>query len=260
MHFFLSPHFDDAALSCGAQIAQLTQHGEKVVVFTVMAGDPPVEFKHTPFTQELHKRWGLGNSPIEGRRLEDTIALKSLGADVKFGPYPDAIYRLNSEGEPLYPDSASIFGPVHSDDPVRGAKRAAVIQTLLNLFSVSDDDVIHIPLGVGKHVDHVLVRDMGKAISQWRPGNPIYFYEDFPYARQHGQNAVLEALVDLDARATPVVHLVDSVATEIKIAAIGCYKSQLSSFWENREAMGNEIRSYIKQTGGEREWHLIAES
>src|SRR5215510_3216401 len=124
MHFFLSPHFDDAALSCGGQIAQLTQRGEKVVVFTVMAGDPPVEFQHTPFTQELHKRWGLGNSPIEGRRLEDTIALRSLGADVKFGPYPDAVYRVDGQGQPLYPESTSIFGPVHPDDPVRGAKRA----------------------------------------------------------------------------------------------------------------------------------------
>lgn len=260
MHLFLSPHFDDAALSCGGQIAQLTQRGEKVVVFTVMAGDPPVEFNHTPYTQELHKRWGLGNSPIEGRRLEDKIALRSLGADVKFGPYPDAVYRVDAQGQPLYPESTSIFGEVHPDDPVRGAKRAAVIQTLLTLFAVTDQDSIHVPLAVGKHVDHILVRDMGKALSQWRPNNPIYFYEDYPYARQHGHNAVLESLVDLDIRATPVMHLVDATAVEIKIAAISCYKSQMSSFWDSREAMGNEIRAYIKQTGGEREWHLITEA
>src|SRR5579863_323279 len=103
MHLFLSPHFDDAALSCGAQINRLTRKGERVVIYTVMAGDPPVDFKHTPFSRQHHERWALGEEAAAHRHDEDRMAAQLLGAEIQFGPYPDAIYRTHPEmGGALY--------------------------------------------------------------------------------------------------------------------------------------------------------------
>lgn len=258
MHLFLSPHADDVALSCGGQIATLTRQGERVIIFTVMAGDLPYGFQPTDFTRELHERWNLtDDTVIEARRAEDTSAARMLGAEIKFGPYPEAVYRINpNDGSALYPDEAAIFGEVHPDDPVREARRAAVIQAIMKLFELSNDDSVHVPLGIGSHVDHQLVRDMGKAISQWRPNLPLYFYDEYPYSLK-GQNVIKKAASALDADVTRTLRSVDDAAIDAKIAAIGCYKSQISTFWDKPNKMAREVRAFVKQVGGEGEWRLL---
>ncbi|MEP7288803.1 MAG: PIG-L family deacetylase [Chloroflexota bacterium] len=257
MHLFLSPHADDAALSCGGQIAQLTRSGQSVVIFTIMAGDPPLGFTPTDFTRELHKRWGLGDNPTVARRKEDTSAGNMLGAEVKFGPYADAIYRVNpKDNTPLYPDEKAIFGTIHPDDPVQEARRAAVIRAIIGLFDLQSNDVIHVPLAIGGHVDHQLVRDMGQAIAQWRPNSPLYFYDDYPYSAK-GHTVIQQAvgLLDLDLKRN--LHPVDSPAIDAKIAAVGRYKSQISSFWDSENKMAREIRAFVNQVGGEGEWRWL---
>jgi LmbE family N-acetylglucosaminyl deacetylase len=258
LHLYLSPHFDDAALSCGGHIAQLCQNGERVVVFTVMAGDPPVGFKPTPFTEKLHQDWGLQCPPLEGRGLEDEKAMSILGAEVKFGPYPDAVYRIDPKtGGALYPDRDSIFAKVQPGDPVLQAKRAAVVQALIALFDIKTGDTIHVPLGVGQHVDHQIVREMGKALMRWRPSNPMFFYEDYPYLRQ-GQAAIRSAVEELGLEVARVTHALDPVTIDKRIAAIACYRSQLASLeWPTTVAMSTEVRTSIAQIGGEREWRLL---
>ncbi|HVO43270.1 MAG TPA: PIG-L family deacetylase [Aggregatilineales bacterium] len=261
MHLFLSPHFDDAALACGAQISTLTRKGERVMIYTVMAGDPPVNFKHTQFTRQHHERWALGENPAEGRQIEDRQAAQLLGAEVQFGPYPDAIYRIDPQGGgALYSNDAALMGIVNQADPVKQVKRAAVIQALLNLLGVkSGNDVIHAPLGVGRHVDHQIVRDMGLAMAQWRPDNRVYFYEDYPYTRL-GDGAIQMAVRQLNQPAERVTRRVTEHAIAVKIAAIECYKSQLSGLgWLTKEAMAADVRADVEQAEGEREWLLLRE-
>ncbi|MEZ4728018.1 MAG: PIG-L family deacetylase [Caldilineaceae bacterium] len=38
---YLSPHLDDVALSCGGQIFGATRTGQRVLIVTITAGDPP---------------------------------------------------------------------------------------------------------------------------------------------------------------------------------------------------------------------------
>ena len=40
---FLSPHPDDAVLSCGGWIYQLAQDGERPIVITIFGGDRPAD-------------------------------------------------------------------------------------------------------------------------------------------------------------------------------------------------------------------------
>jgi LmbE family N-acetylglucosaminyl deacetylase len=259
MHLFLAPHCDDAALSCGGQIAQLTKRGERVVIFTVMAGDPPFDFKQTPFTETLHTRWGFNGDPMAGRRGEDEAAARVLGADIKFGPYPDAVYRTDPQtGIALYDSESAIFGTVQPADPVLMTRRAAVVQAIFKLFEMGPGDVIHAPLGIGKHIDHQVVHDMGKALVRWRPNSPLYFYEDYPYAARQGEAGVKALLASLDMELVPQIHTLDPVAIDARLNAIQCYKSQLSSLnWDSSVTMAREVRTHIAQRGGEREWRLL---
>ncbi len=68
MHLFLSPHPDDAVLSCGGLIHQLTQKGEPVTILTVMAGDPPDPLPDTPLVRELHQRRSSRQNPCTSTR------------------------------------------------------------------------------------------------------------------------------------------------------------------------------------------------
>ena len=123
----------------------------------------------------------------------------------------------------------------------------------------SGNDVIHAPLGVGRHVDHQIVRDMGVAVAQWRPDNPVYFYEDYPYTRL-GEGAIQMAVKQLGVSAERVTRRTDDHALSVKIAAIEAYKSQLSGLgWSTNEAMADEVRAFAEQAEGEREWLLLRE-
>ena len=87
---YLSPHLDDAVLSCGGRISQQTARGEKVLVVTVCAGDPPPA-PLSEFAQALHIRWALPFHPVAARRDEDEAALAVLGASALHLPLPDCI-------------------------------------------------------------------------------------------------------------------------------------------------------------------------
>ena len=66
---YLSPHFDDAVLSCGGLIWEQVRRGERVEIWTVCAGAiPPGPL--SPFAAELHARWGTGMASVEARRAE----------------------------------------------------------------------------------------------------------------------------------------------------------------------------------------------
>ncbi len=251
MHLFLSPHGDDVVLSCGGQIAQLNKRGERVVIFTVMGGDPPIEYQPTAASRS--------EPPIALRREEATAAGQTLGSEVRFGPYPEAIYRVGTPGSAFYPTASALSGNVHPSDPAKQAKRAAVLQTIVALFSVGMMDVIHAPLGLSRHVDHQLVRDMGLSLSQWRPDNIIVFYEDYSH-NMPSEDMVQAALTGLGGQTVCTVHSIESTAVESKMSAINCFKSRLGSVWESPETMGRAIRTYMRTIGGEREWRFLPDA
>ena len=90
---FLSPHFDDAALSCGGLAWEQAQQGDRVEIWTVCSGSPP-DLPLPPFARQLHARWGTGGpETVERRRLEDEEACRRLGALARYFDVPDCIYR-----------------------------------------------------------------------------------------------------------------------------------------------------------------------
>jgi len=65
---YLSPHLDDAALSCGGLLWEQSQAGDEVAVWSICAGDPPPG-RLSPFARSLQARWGTGSRSAAERRL-----------------------------------------------------------------------------------------------------------------------------------------------------------------------------------------------
>ncbi|PJF42715.1 MAG: hypothetical protein CUN50_02975 [Candidatus Thermofonsia Clade 1 bacterium] len=262
-HIYLSPHCDDAVFSCGGQIAQLRRSSAAVTIYTVMAGDPPAGFTPTAFTDELHARWQGGLSAEQAlatRRAEDQAAAQRLGAALVFGSHADAVYRVSTAtGAPLYTSREAIFGEIHPED---SATPEALAQAFCAAFpQLTPEVTLYAPLGVGHHVDHQLVRAMALRLAAQFQLREVYFYEEFPYARD-GLKARLRAVSELAQamRAHPehfglraVLHKVvlDEEALNSKIAASACYRSQISSFWADQVELERAFREQHAHSGGE---------
>lgn len=238
-HIYLSPHLDDAVLSCGGRIWQQAREGARVLVATVFGDIPPPDAPLSPFAQSLHARWGHPADAASRRQEEDRAALALLGAEAVHWPYTDCIYRRTPDGRFPYASEESLWGAVYPAEESLVAELARRIAAL----PLERGGALYTPLGVGHHVDHQIVRhaacDSGRA--------PIY-YEDYPYARD--PQAVQVALGE-EQWQSELVPL-STEALEAKIAAIACYRSQLSTFWADAAEMAASIQAFAEHTGNGR--------
>jgi LmbE family N-acetylglucosaminyl deacetylase len=233
-HVYLSPHLDDAVISCGGLIARQTANDETVTVITVCAGDTPVG-ELTPFAVELHRRWGGAGSPIAARRAEDRMACGRLGAMAMHLEVPDAVYRRDS-GAPLYPEESSLFGSLNPADADLVTRLAALLED-----KCPEQARLYCPSVLGGHVDHRLTR-----MAVERLGRPLWYYQDMPYAARGG---VLPADLSLPTGITTAVPLADEEVQQW-IDAIGEYRSQLSTFWPTENALYRELTETLERSGG----------
>lgn len=234
----LSPHLDDAVLSLGGSAHRWSRAGERVVVLTVFTADPP-SAGLSSFAQELHRRWGATDRQAYAlRRAEDRAAMATLGLGSLHLNWLDCIYR-ESSGQTLYPDVDSLFGPVHAADQgmVRVLRQELV--GLLRWFPSSRP--LYVPLGIGGHVDHVIVRCAAEALGR----RQLVFYEDFPYSRDP-QAVAAAAKGHL---AGPAPSCFDREALVAKLRAIGCYGSQLAILFGSRRAMVLQVLRSARRCG-----------
>jgi LmbE family N-acetylglucosaminyl deacetylase len=268
-HFFLSPHADDAVLSCGGLMADLARAGQRLSVYSLMVADAPMILPESELVQKIHNRWESGHNPFHIRREEDQQALGNYGIQPIFGEWLDCIYRTGPDGEPLYWNDDDIFGNIHPDDPLLNAD--------LDLTPYLPIDRLYIPLGAGNHVDHQVVRKLAlDCITAIQPALAIFFYEEYPYSseareidRSHagqkkrlaGQAAVQAAQATLHTPLKSEVLAISEAALQTKIDAIACYASQISTFWGDLAEMAHSVRNYAAEVGrsagipyGERLW------
>jgi LmbE family N-acetylglucosaminyl deacetylase len=252
---YLSPHLDDAALSCGGLISRQVLEGAEVLVVTVFAGRPP-EGGISEYAAGLHDHWGDTSRPVDRRSDEDQRALRLLHASSLHLGYPDAIYR-SSEESFLYTSREELFGALHPVDRALAAQIAEDIAAI----SPSRWAVIYSPLAVGNHVDHQLVRNA--MLERQTPPGELVFYEDYPYVEQPG--ALTNALELLGARRwTSEVQQFDESCLKRKIRAISAYQSQISTLFDTEQALALRVREYSRAVGpepgfAERYWRISAE-
>lgn len=241
----ISPHLDDAALSCGGQIYMMTRQGQAVLIVTLMAGTP-TEKALSHYAVDLHQRWQLRDDAVTRRRDEDIEAARLLGADYLHGPIPDCIYRCSQNSEiPFYISDEDIFGEI---DPEENSLIKAAAQYLASLPQAKS---IFAPLGVGNHVDHQISRLASEACF----GKGLFYYEEYPYAAEPGavEKIIARERGNWSAQTTPISPEV----LQVKVEAVAAYKSQLSTFFTDRHDLDHQIFDYTESIGGERIWRRI---
>jgi len=237
----LSPHLDDAALSCGGSIHRSVRGGGRVLVATLFAGDP-LHVARSGFAREVESRWALGEQVMERRRAEDERAMAILGVEARHSPLVDALYRTGDDGEPLYPSLAELRA--EERDPA--ALEEQLEESIRTLPSARR---VLAPLAVGGHVDHRLTRRAAERVFGAAP--EVRYYEDYPYSRS--RFALRRALGRRRWWLPEVVEL-DPADVEARCAAILAYASQLGTAFEGERDLRRQVRREVSRRGGERLW------
>jgi LmbE family N-acetylglucosaminyl deacetylase len=246
-HVYLSPHLDDAVLSCGGAIHRLTTDGEAVLVVSVFAGDADPDGELSPFALLQHEYWGNPPRPMALRRAEDLAALTLLGAKEQHLEYRDAVYRTAADGQWLYDLEDRLWQGVHPADPVGRDGAEALARRLAIMIPPAGQTVIYAPLGLGNHVDHQILRAAARQLMA--QGHRLAFYEDYPYAEQAGAlEAALAAAGGEEWRAE-VIQL-DARDLIAKIAAVAYYRSQLCILFDGAETMPGRLWSCAASCSG----------
>jgi LmbE family N-acetylglucosaminyl deacetylase len=228
---YLSPHLDDAVLSCGAIIWDQVHRLQKTVeIWTVFAGDPSAG-NLSPFAKELHARWLTPADASAQRRKEDELACQRLGCTPVHLLYSDCIYRSRVDGHsPRVLINADLFAyDAEQDEPISVELRRT-LQTQLP----ADSELV-LPLGVGNHIDHIITRMAAEGL-----GLPCLYYADYPYAGWHPEE-VSKAAAGM--KAVPMKAF-SVEALQAWYLAVAAYTSQISSFWLSMGEMEKSLRTY----------------
>lgn len=208
----LSPHLDDAVLSCFS----LLQATPAALVVNVFAGVPPAgsvaRWDRVCCAQDSAAR-------ARERLKEDTAALGPLGVT------PVQLGFLDIEVRDFAPP------------PALAQIDAAVCE------AVGRASAVYVPAGIGGHADHVTVRSYGRALA--RAGVPTLLYAEMPYSVVHGWPAwvsgaaedpfldpdpFLESYLAATPEAAPLrearVARLDGGDAAAKLAAMRAYRSQ----------------------------------
>lgn len=237
----LSPHLDDAVLSCGGRIAATVGAGRRVLVVTLFAAEEPAESAN-PLAEELRARFGLpAGEVVARRRAEDRSACAALGAEPLHLELPEALYRTDLDGRPLYATLAALYGDVAA------AEGHLAKQLSARLLELPPAALLLAPLGVGGHVDHRLTRAAAEA-----SGRRHACYEEFPYA-EWKWFAVRRALGrprDWRSESMPL----SAALLEARREAILHYRSQVPLLFRSPGRLGKQLRRHARRAGGERIW------
>lgn len=183
------------------------------------------------------------------RRVEDERFAYFAEASVVFLDLPDAVFR-GYEG----------------DEQLLGVPRAGDVDLtdiLRREIDRLEPQQVYLPLGVGNHVDHQLVRNAGLRLlgegRRWVMPGPEYagkvtFYEDFPYAWWGDFTAIgdlpADALASLPADLVLAPEYADITdQLERKVTGITLYESQLDRLFAGKVAMADAVRGHGLKVG-----------
>ncbi|MCA6222160.1 PIG-L family deacetylase [Photorhabdus antumapuensis] len=142
----------------------------------------------------------------------------------------------------MYKNSAMIYsGLIHKSDYASDMAQELIDKILLNY----QPDYIHAPLGIGRHVDHIIINNLVHNITGSRKFK-ILFYEGFPYVL--GQYPVinpdgLESALLRNNKFDKHAILVDIDLKE-KMQNILFYESQLEPLFDNKSNILISLEKY----------------
>ncbi len=232
---FVSPHFDDAVLSCGGKIPEIP--GSTVI--TVFSGGPARVDPLPVWDQKCG--FAPGDDVMAVRALEDDAALDRLQAQPQRLGFWDGQYRGDS-GNRLV---RAVRWRLGNRRLVRD-----VAEKLVGVIEELGLETVFIPLGVG-HPDHKLTTKASLGAARRLPHVRWVVYEDLPYAAESSANsaAALRAIATAGFTLEPLEpgeprELEAEVDATDKRAALDCYRSQLDALGQRLEVALNAPERY----------------
>ncbi len=185
--YFISPHLDDAIFSAGGLLQRLAK-GTECTVITVFTGSSK---PYTLSARAFMKHCGVPEADrlYSLRRAEDIRAVDAIGAQAIHLSYEDAIFRKKMR-QGFFSRLVPEFGhryPTYRFHITSGVladeDRAYMDQIAAELKKTIDTSkpyIIFSPLGIGAHVDHIIVRDI--CVNHF---DNVIFWNDIPYSAKH---------------------------------------------------------------------------
>jgi LmbE family N-acetylglucosaminyl deacetylase len=227
----LSPHLDDAVLSCGALVNCVRKEAcVTIVTFFTEGGAPPYTHSARRYLRQTQ------NSHADGlflaRRAEDRAVLESANVSYVHVGLSEVLFRRRTRpllsrlpwASRLVPELSYMY-PTFRLHVIRGGISPDDTSTIRSILDTIDhlspepSTLFLAPLAVGGHKDHLLVRTAAE-LSRKR----VAYYSDFPYNTRHSidpsfvqRNSLVQATWshDLDA----------------KLALIRAYRTQVDALF-----------------------------
>lgn len=225
---FISPHFDDVALSCGALLLELTKHKVPITIVNVFttAHEGPYTLSARKFLHTSGKN-SDALTLFKKRRKEDEQALSSIKVKKIVNlNIEDALFRRKTKRSligKIIPEFDHIY-PTFQWDVMKKIKPSdyAINQLKTELQKLSEkDQIIFAPYGIGGHVDHQITR---KVVSE--VFDNVILYSDFPYnIRTNNYGEQLEGKETYEI----LPHAIQ------KESLIKKYRTQFSGLFPNRK-------------------------
>lgn len=201
--FLVSPHPDDIALSVGGLLLKVGAI-EGITLCTVFSRSiwaPHLAGKSVDYVSRL-------------RCQEEKSYAAAIGADLVLLDFPDSSLRGYSDQDQI--------GESLESDPTYWPVRQFFLKASKGLRKAT----FLCPLGIGDHVDHLVVRDVLIDMIKHDRIHKCIFYEDLPYANNWTNRSILRLIKSLQLDLQPLVIDISSDIS-MKLSRIGLYWSQI---------------------------------
>jgi len=179
--YIISPHFDDAALSCGGLLSKLDSKANITVInIFSKAHKGPYTLSAKKFLR-VSGNFKDATSLFSARQREDKEALSAVKIKIVNLGLQDSLFRRKSKVSVL----GKIFPEIDHNYPTyrwhvlksSGKNDAAVEELKKKLTRFSKKGTIAlVPYGIGNHVDHRIARGVCEELF-----TNLILYSDFPY-------------------------------------------------------------------------------
>ncbi|MHA1797431.1 MAG: PIG-L deacetylase family protein [Candidatus Helarchaeota archaeon] len=159
-----SPHCDDTALSLGGAIQNDLIERDILVCDVFSVSNYTIMQQGTGNPKEVTKV----------RNEEEKRVMELLGASFELWGYPEPLLREE------YTQLEDIFNP--EGNPKSDKLYNKIESRIKRICKSNHNAKIFFPMGIGYHIDHLIVASIGLNILRENHGLRIYFYEDQPYA------------------------------------------------------------------------------
>ena len=215
---FVSPHSDDVAFSCGGYIASHLGPGNTLLTV----------FSRSCWNASEGRQPGSLQRITNIRREEDTEFALRVGFRRVALDLPDSSARGYSQK--LEYDNAPYSDVMMA--PLRRELSSA-------LATAGPMAAVYVPLGVGHHIDHLLVRDM---VTELCPSDILVYYEDLPHALRFAEAQIRKVAKDVSVLLKPMeIDISNTWKTKRELVLV--YKSQIGPTTVRR------IRMYASRVG-----------